>query len=1031
MIVFPCARCGQKLQIPDSFAGKPVRCSVCKQVMTSPKPVAVAVAAAVPLPEIAGQPSSLAQAGFKGDVTLGQSDSSGTADNEKASSSQRSLRQALAHGHAGGERYRVLGHIARGGMGAVLRAADCDIRREVAVKYLLDQADERKKARFIEESQITGQLEHPNIVPIHELGVDAKKRLFFSMKMVRGRSLQQVFAELRDYPRTTEKEYTLTRLLNTFVSVCHALAYAHARGVVHRDLKPANIMLGDFGEVYVMDWGLAKVLPRAMPPDKTAVIQAATPSFAWAETGNASASAAVQTNRQTDDDQTVEGTILGTPLYMSPEQAIGAVAAIDERSDIYSLGALLYEMLTLQPPIEKDGGPMAILMRVSQGEIIPPAQRTPERARAGKIPKELAAVAMKALAKNPHERYQAVEELRRDIERFLEGRSVSAKEDTQWETMWKFAQRNKGFSAATAAATVLLAVVLLWSTWVNYKARLRAEAAYAAYLKEQDDKRAQVRKSVPAFVEAAHLAAERKKFEDALAQVNAALDYDPEHAPARLLKGQLLIARKDYTAARRELERYLKSQPNDAQTAKLARLCAAAKRDDPAVTAELADILIKQHLATLAEGLLQAPEKMLAIHRQKIEKAWPGLGERLTMDADGRLSLNLSDAPQVLDLAPVNDMPLRALLIHRSQIRDLTPLQGMPLTSLNLNGCPRITDLTPLKGLKLTYLAVQSCGEIDDFSALKGMPLTHLYLHGRLRDEDLRLLGDMPLSELSLSHPEITNLDSLRGRKLTSLSINPCAQLKELTPLQGMPLTSLSLITCGSISDLTPLQGMPLISLTLQQASQVHDLTPLAGMRLSYLSLYGCDKVTDLSSLKDMPLTYLNLHGCTEIKDLTVLRGMPLTGLDVGGCGRIDNLTPLQGIRLTQLAADGCAKIMDWTPLRGMPLNSLVLQGCEQIKDLTALQGLPLTSLSLQGCRGIKSLEPLRDMPLTHLRIWQCDQVTDLTPLEGMKLTYVYFSPRAATTGVDILRRMKSLTTINDLPAETFWKKYDAGEWNK
>ncbi len=289
MIVFPCARCGQKLQIPDDFAGKPVRCSVCKHVMTSPAPVAVAVAATVALPEITGNPSSLAQAGLNGGVTVGLAAPSDTEDSAKASSSQRSLREALAHGASCVERYRVLNEIARGGMGAVLRAADCDIRREVAVKYLLDQADDRKKARFVEEAQITGQLEHPNIVPIHELGVDAKKRLFFSMKMVRGRSLQQVLSELRDFPRSAEKEYTLTRLLGIFVNVCHALAYAHSRGVVHRDLKPANIMIGDFGEVYVMDWGLAKVLAHDSGRSQAerghegspAVVQAAAPpSFA-------------------------------------------------------------------------------------------------------------------------------------------------------------------------------------------------------------------------------------------------------------------------------------------------------------------------------------------------------------------------------------------------------------------------------------------------------------------------------------------------------------------------------------------------------------------------------------------------------------------------------------------------------------------------------------------------------------------------------------------------------------------------------
>ncbi len=247
---------------------------------------------------------------------------------------------------------------------------------------------------------------------------------------------------------------------------------------------------------------------------------------------------------------------------------------------------------------------------------------------------------------------------------------------------------------------------------------------------------------MPAFVEAAHVAAERKKFGDALAQVNAALDYDPDHAPARLLKGQLLVARKDFTAARQELERYLKARPADAQAAKLARLCATATVDDPAIAVDLADILIMQHMAALAEGLIRSPDKLRDVHRQRIEKTWPGLGERLTMDADGRLSLSLADCQQVLDLTPLKGMPLRTLQIHRSEIRDLSPLMGMPLTWLDLNGCRRISDLTPLKGMKLTYLSLQSCGDLQGFAVLKGMPLTSLYLHARrLGNRDLRLLA--------------------------------------------------------------------------------------------------------------------------------------------------------------------------------------------------------------------------------------------------------------------------------------------------
>lgn len=976
MIVFSCARCGQKLQVPDDFASKPVRCSVCKHVMASPSPVAVAGAAAPALPEIAGNPSSLAQAGLNSGVTLSLAAPSDTEDSPKASSSQRTLSEALAHGSVGGERYRVLNEIARGGMGAVLRAADCDIRREVAVKYLLDQADERKKARFVEEAQITGQLEHPNIVPIHELGIDAKKRLFFSMKMVRGRSLQEVLAELRDFPHSAEKEYTLTRLLGIFINVCHALAYAHSRGVVHRDLKPANMMIGDFGEVYVMDWGLAKVLTREGGRSHAergnegspAIIQAAAlPSFAGVEAGSAAASAAVKTSRQAADDHTVEGTILGTPLYMPPEQAIGNIAAIDQRSDIYSLGAILYEMLTLQAPIEKDGGQLAILMRVSLGEIKAPAQRAPERARAGKIPKELEAVAMKALAKKPHQRYPAVADLRRDIERFLEGRSVSAKEDTKWEAARKFVRRNKGFSAAAAVAAAVIAVVLIASAWLNYKARLRAEDAYGAYLQEQDAKRAQARKSVPAFVEAAHAAAEHKKFGDALAQVNVALDYDPENARARLLKGQLLIARKDLAGARQELERYLKSRPGDAQTAKLARLCATRKVDDPAVAAELADTLIRQEMGTLAVGLLHAPEKLLAIYQQKIDKAWPGLGQRLSMDADGRMSLNFDNCTQVLDLVPLKGIPLRELRIMHSQVRDLTPLRGMPLTLLYLYDCPRITDLTPLLGMKLTYLALHDSGDPSDFSMLKGMPLTHLILHSaHLRNTDLGYLRDAPLIELQLAHCErLTHLMALKGKKITNINISYCANLKNLTALRDMPLTALALANCNSISDLKPLMGLP--------------------------------------------LTSLHLGGCSQIDDLSPLQGLPLTSLSLGGCNLIEDLKPLRSMPLTRLELNECKRIKDLTSLAGMRLAYLNLSGCSEVTDLTALRGMPLQSLALNGC----------------------DHLTDLAPLQEMKLEAIWFEPRIVKKGVDVVRKIKSLTKIKDRSAEEFWRLYDAGEFTK
>ncbi len=483
------------------------------------------------------------------------------------------------------ERDVVAGEIARGGMGAVLRAVDRDIRREVAIKYLLNQTDADHQARFVEEAQITGQLEHPNIVPVHELGIDADGRLYFTMKMVRGRSLKAVLDELRE--NSPQTAWTLGRLLNVLVNVCHALSYAHSRGVVHRDLKPANIMIGDFGEVYVMDWGLAKVLPSPAAADSPPQDDAqAWPIPAAEHPPGSSSSSAVVTDRSADDARTMAGTVLGTPVYMPPEQAARRMAEIDQRSDIYSVGAILYELLTLCPPVDRDGGPSAVLQRVIDGQIDPPERRAPHRARQGFLPGELSAIAMKALSARPADRYPTVEALRRDLELYLEGRAVSAKEDTFWETFIKLVRRNQGASLATAVAFGVLTIVLATSSWINYQAKLRAEQLrqksdenHAAYLNEQEDKRRQGRESVPAFVRAAAAAIDKRRYDDALAHANVAADFDPDHAEARLLRGQLLIVKGDYAAAHRELAAFLQLQPGHAGATALAEL-RQARTDD-------------------------------------------------------------------------------------------------------------------------------------------------------------------------------------------------------------------------------------------------------------------------------------------------------------------------------------------------------------------------------------------------------------------------------------------------------------------
>ncbi len=248
-------------------------------------------------------------------------------------------------------RYRIDGEIARGGMGAVLKGRDPDLGRDVAIKVLREEllGNPDMVRRFVEEAQIGGQLQHPGIVPIYELGAFADRRPFFSMKLVKGKTLTALLG--------AREGGDLSRFLSIFESIAQTMAYAHARGVIHRDLKPSNVMVGSFGEVQVMDWGLAKVLPRGGASDEATagkVVEQGT-VITTARSGS-------------DSDLSRAGSVLGTPSYMAPEQARGEVEAVDERVDVFALGSILCEILTGAPAFS--GRPSGeIQRRAARGDM--------------------------------------------------------------------------------------------------------------------------------------------------------------------------------------------------------------------------------------------------------------------------------------------------------------------------------------------------------------------------------------------------------------------------------------------------------------------------------------------------------------------------------------------------------------------------------------------------------------------------------------------------------------------------------------
>jgi serine/threonine-protein kinase len=364
--------------------------------------------------------------------------------------------RAAGPGWRDGPRFRVLRPHAQGGLGVVSVALDTELNREVALKQIKDRHadDPVSRSRFLLEAEVTGGLEHPGIVPVYGLGFDDDGRPYYAMRFIRGDSLADAIARfhadeaLRRDPAARSLE--LRKLLLRFLDVCDTIGYAHGRGVLHRDLKPANVMVGRFGETLVVDWGIAKAVGR---PDLEA----------------ADAERALVPKWATGATETLPGSTLGTPAYMSPEQAAGDLERMGPRSDVYSLGATLYCLLTGMPPFQ-DGDVWSVLRAVERGEFPPPRKLDRE------VDPALEAVCLKAMALKPEGRYPSPRALAEDVERWMADEPVSARPAPPSERLRRWMRRRRtAVTAAAAAALAALAglvVVLVVQSRANHDLRL-------------------------------------------------------------------------------------------------------------------------------------------------------------------------------------------------------------------------------------------------------------------------------------------------------------------------------------------------------------------------------------------------------------------------------------------------------------------------------------------------------------------------------------------------------------------------------
>ncbi len=938
--------------------------------------------------------------------------------------------------------YKLLEPLGEGGFGTVWMAEqEKPVKRRVALKIVKMGMDTKEViARFQQEQQALAMMEHPNIAKVFDAGATQFGRPYFVMELVRGIPITKY---------CDQHNLTTVERLRLFVAVCNALQHAHQKGIIHRDIKPTNILVTvhDGGAVpKVIDFGVAKATQQRLT-DLTVFTQ-----FEQ---------------------------MIGTPLYMSPEQAEMSGLDVDTRSDIYSLGVVLYELLTGRTPFDAEElmrrgydeirrmireqeppKPSTALSTMARDAVTDVAQHRqsepPKLARL--IRGDLDWIVMKALEKDRSRRYETANGFAMDIERHLAGEPIIARPPTTLYRLDRLVRRNKLAFAAAAGVMLALVAGAAFSLWMAREAEREAQRA--------GDALGDLQKTAPAFAEQARAMAAREEFTAALEKLGTAAKLRPDEAEYRIARGDLLQCQLQLAEAAAEYRAALAISPEHPRAKTNAELCnrLLAVNSDPT---KLAPESLRELAAAMDAERRPAAQRLAVARRLGEEKKvlldyWierladlplppdRPLAERLTLRADGLLALDLQGT-RLTDLSALEGVLLGEInATGCTELKDLQPLRALPLTALFLAGSG-VTDLAPLSGVRTLKSLDLSKTAVRDFAGLRGLPLQTLIISDT-PVTDLSPLAGMPLQRFQATNLSATDCSPLAGSPLETCVLNG-TKVTDLGFLKNAPLRNLDLTDSPDARNFAAIAGcQTLESLKLPATAldlPVADLDAITALRdLPALKTIVADqsgkkgpiaadssavfwKKWDLLITVARPLRaagiwfqasvlandslYLNLND-QPIRDLSILEGAPISRLDMMK-----------------------TKVSDLRPLRTMKLHYLQILG-SPVTDLSSLRGLPLTFLNI-GYTTVSDLSPVEGMPLTGFYV-NGSTVTDFTPLAKIQtLTSILLpmpKPGAPPLNIEPLRTLPNLQRLSFTfdqsigpvtTAKDFWAHWDGLGW--